>query len=109
VKNISKFFSAVAGGASATSQPLVLFLTEIVALYFVSSVLLIRAKLPKKHRVIITEVMGGEIEFLFYQDFYDLIFIVSAMLSALLLTAYHKGITKADKSDQIMFLKHPVD
>lgn len=66
VKNVFKFFSAVSGG-SAHSRPLVLFLTEIMALYFVSSVLLIRQKLPIEHRQLITDVLGAEVEFHFYQ------------------------------------------
>ncbi|KAK3274637.1 hypothetical protein CYMTET_17188, partial [Cymbomonas tetramitiformis] len=98
LKNMAKFFSAVSGG-SALSRPLVLFVTEIMGLYFVSSVLLIHGKLPPQHRGIITDVLGGEIEFHFYQDFYDLIFIASAMLSILVLYAHHTtlGETQVEK------------
>uniref|UniRef100_A0A7S0QRP8 Abscisic acid G-protein coupled receptor-like domain-containing protein n=1 Tax=Pyramimonas obovata TaxID=1411642 RepID=A0A7S0QRP8_9CHLO len=102
IKNIFKIFSSVSGG-SATSGPLVLFLTEIVALYFVSTVLLIRQKLPLDHRQIITDVLGADIEFHFYQGFHDLIFIASAVLSILLLSMHHRAL--ANNSED----KHSMD
>lgn len=48
-------------------------------------------KLPEEHRKLITDVLGQEVEFHFYQDFHDLIFLASAMLSALVLTMHHRA------------------
>jgi hypothetical protein len=99
IKNIVKFFSSVSGG-SATSQPLVLFLTEIMALYFISTVLLIRQKLPLEHRQIITDVLGADLEFHFYQGFHDLIFIASAVLTVLILSMQHRALQLDNNDDK---------
>ena len=74
---------------------LVLFVTEIQGLYFLSSVLLIRDKLPDRYRGFITEALGDDLEFLFYQNFYDLIFLTSAVLSIILLYAHHTTSSRA--------------
>ena len=88
VNNLVRLFSAV-GGGSGTSTMLVLFVTEVMGLYFLSSVLLIRDKLPDRYRGFITEALGEDLQFLFYQNFYDLIFLTSAVLSIILLYAHH--------------------
>lgn len=56
---------AARGGVSPTQ--LVLFSTEIMGLYFLSSVLLIRPKLPVKHQVVMTKALGGEHSNRFYE------------------------------------------
>ena len=48
-------------------------------------------KLPVEHRKLITDVLGAEVEFHFYHDFYDLVFLASAMLSVLLLAMHHRA------------------
>lgn len=88
VNALFRLFFAV-GGGGGTSTMLVLFVTEIQGLYFLSSVLLIRDKLPDRYRSFITEALGYDLEFLFYQNFYDLIFLTSAVLSIILLYAHH--------------------
>jgi hypothetical protein len=82
-----------------TSTMLVLFVTEIQGLYFLSSVLLIRDKLPDRYRGFITEALGDDLEFLFYQNFYDLIFLTSAVLSIILLYAHHTTSTSSSSTD----------
>lgn len=67
--------------AATSSDLIVLILAQIMGMYFVSSVLLIRMNLPIQFRRIITVVLG-KIEFNFYQRWFDGIFLVSSLMTA---------------------------
>lgn len=53
-------------------------------MYFCSSVLLMRMNLPAEYRVIITEVLGN-LHFNFYHRWFDVIFLVSALSTIVVL------------------------
>ena len=98
---VFRIFFAVGGGGGGTSTMLVLFVSEIVGLYFLSSVLLIRNNLPDKYRGFITEAMGAssslsgsnraaeDADFTFYQNHHEGVFLTSAVCTFVLLRVHH--------------------
>jgi hypothetical protein len=71
---LTKFFYAIA--STKSSNVIVLCMAEIMGMYFVSSVLLMRMNMPEKYRSIVTTVLGS-LEFSFYHRWFDVIFLVS--------------------------------
>jgi len=75
---LTKFFYAIS--SSKSSNIIVLALAEVMGMYFISSVLLMRMNMPEQYRQIITKVLG-DLQFHFYHRWFDVIFLVSAIAS----------------------------
>lgn len=84
---LTKFFYAIS--SSKSSNVIVMGLAQIMGMYFVSSVLLMRMNMPASYREIITQVLG-ELQFSFYHRWFDVIFLISALSSIGFLYLAHK-------------------
>ncbi|ENN76745.1 Golgi pH regulator isoform X1 [Dendroctonus ponderosae] len=84
---VTKFFNRMSSNKS--SNIIVLLLAQIMGMYFVSSVLLLRMNMPVQYRIIITQVLGA-LQFNFYHRWFDVIFLVSALGSMVTLYLAHK-------------------
>ena len=76
-----------------TSSTMILFFSELMGMYFVSSVLLMRMSVPAEYRLIISAVLG-DIEFHFYHQHYDFIFICSCIISVICLFLARQSVTR---------------
>jgi len=83
--------------SSKSSNIIVLILGQIMGMYFCSSVLLMRMNMPAEYRVIITEVLGN-LHFNFYHRWFDVIFLVSALTTIIVLYLSRKP-HRVDDSD----------
>jgi len=84
---MSKFFIWLS--SSKSSNILVLFFSQIMGMYFMSMVVLMRMNMPPEYRAIITNVLG-ELQFNFYHRWFDVTFLVSASCTLALLYMAHK-------------------
>ena len=84
---MSKFFIWISSPKS--SNFVVLLLSQIMGMYFVSMVLLMRMNMPLQYRAIITEVLG-DLQFNFYHRWFDVMFLVAAVCTILIIIVVHK-------------------
>jgi hypothetical protein len=76
---LMKFFQFIST-VSISHEAVVLFLAQIMGMYFVSSVLMMRSTLPPQYRTIITDLLPST-DFTFYTRWFDVLFVISALLS----------------------------
>ena len=81
-----------------TSNAMILFFSELMGMYFVSSVLLMRMSVPPQYRLIISAVLG-DIEFLFFHQHYDFVFMCSCTVSAIGLFLVRQSVARVKLAD----------
>ncbi|XP_055338813.1 Golgi pH regulator-like [Paramacrobiotus metropolitanus] len=87
---LTKFFQfSYVISSSRSSDIIVLSFAEIMGMYFVSTILLMRLSVPPAYRAIISEVLG-ELQFSFYHRWFDVIFLLSAFASVAFLYLAHR-------------------
>ncbi|XP_037072251.1 Golgi pH regulator-like [Pollicipes pollicipes] len=84
---LTKFFYAVS--SSKSSNVIVLVFSQVMGMYFTSSVVLMRMNMPLDYRRIVTDVLG-DLQFSFYHRWCDVIFLVSALTSIMFIYLAHK-------------------
>jgi hypothetical protein len=77
----SRVFRVYAGGAGVSVG---LLLAGVMGSYFVATILLMRMALPAQYRGGIVAAVGG-VQFNFFHRWFDVIFVVSALITALML------------------------
>eukprot|EP01004_Peranema_trichophorum_P005283 NODE_4148_length_1220_cov_52.253418_g3651_i0.p1 GENE.NODE_4148_length_1220_cov_52.253418_g3651_i0~~NODE_4148_length_1220_cov_52.253418_g3651_i0.p1 ORF type:complete len:350 (+),score=38.34 NODE_4148_length_1220_cov_52.253418_g3651_i0:129-1178(+) len=84
---------------NVSSSSIVVFFTLIMGMYFTSMMILIRTNLPSRYRYILTAVFGN-IKYPFFHRWFDVLFILSALFSWIVLTLLER--TKADYKLEIL-------
>jgi hypothetical protein len=80
--HMQRFFSFFRGsGIGISSTGFVLMLAELLGLYAISTLLLLRRQLPEQYRATVTDAIGGELEFDSYQREFHALFLVTALVS----------------------------
>ncbi|KAJ3101313.1 Golgi pH regulator B [Phlyctochytrium bullatum] len=74
----AKVFRTFSGSISTDS--IILFLTHLMGMYFISTVLMMRMNLPPQYRTMMTSALGS-ISFDYYTRWFDVIFLISAIAS----------------------------
>lgn len=89
LKRMSSVFAVISGHKSLSSSAPV-FIAHLMGTYVISSTILIRPFLPPATRLLISDVMGN-VEFQYFQNWFDVLFISSAALDVALLV-YQQGV-----------------
>ncbi len=83
------FLSQVNGKALPYMACAIILYFQVMGMYFVSMVLLMRMNMPVQYRTIITEVLG-DLQFNFYHRWFDVMFLVAALCTIGILSLVHK-------------------
>ncbi|OMH81376.1 putative Golgi pH regulator C [Zancudomyces culisetae] len=78
---------------------IILFVSQIIGMYSLANMLMIRSNIPVRHRSLISDAIGSAFEFNFFFRWFDVIFVFSAIFSLLILFFFHQF--QRDKFDSI--------
>ena len=77
---LSRLLKVLSARSNASANQLaVLIISQVMGMYFVASVLLLRMNLPTRYRASVTSALGGDIQFDFYHRWFDVIFLSAAL------------------------------
>lgn len=98
---------ALVAGHDAINSSAAIFLAHLMGTYVISSTVLMRSFLPPGFRLLIADVLG-DIQFTFFQRWFDFLFLSSALLAALVLS-YQSGYLPGFQSSTTNFFSsdHP--
>ena len=91
------------GFSSVTSSSVILIFAQVMGMYFVSVLLLLRMSMPEEFRRGVTKAMGP-IHFNFFHRWFDIIFLLSACITIMIFVLVFKekgmtiNITEADRA-----------
>ncbi|KAI8916207.1 Abscisic acid G-protein coupled receptor-domain-containing protein, partial [Gorgonomyces haynaldii] len=77
------------GLRTITTETLVLIFSNLIGFYFLSVTLMLRSNLPPSHREKLRQVLG-DVEFHFYQRWFDTIFLITTLVSSAILLASNR-------------------
>jgi golgi pH regulator len=96
-------FSSRLGLSSVTSSSVVLLLAQVMGMYFVSVLLLLRMSMPEEYREGVTRAIGP-VHFKFFHRYFDFIFFLSACVSVIAfvaVTAVRAARMKVTEADRL--------
>lgn len=100
---LTKFFHFIS--STRSSNVIFLCLAQLMGMYLISSVLLIRMSMPAQYRKIISRVLG-HIEFNFYHRWFDGIFLISALVSIVILYFHYRTCQRVISIDEKEIIKN---
>ncbi|EDQ87223.1 uncharacterized protein MONBRDRAFT_33399 [Monosiga brevicollis MX1] len=77
---MSLVVQTLTSAGASVSGALMTLMAEIMGMYFVAMIILMRMNMPPQYRTIITDVLGG-LQFNFFHQWFDRIFLLSALLA----------------------------
>lgn len=95
---MTSLFAILAGNDALTSSAAI-FIAHLMGTYVISSTVLIRSFLPPGSRAMISDVLG-KMEFQYFQRWFDVLFISSALIGAIIL-AYQSGYLRSRQSKKL--------
>ncbi|KAA8491852.1 Golgi pH regulator [Porphyridium purpureum] len=101
---VLRLFLFVSLSNSSLAYPSAIMLSELIGLYAISSIVLIRNVLPRGYRLVIADALG-DVKFSFFKRWFDSIFIVSAGAGTLMLALQHvRSYRRVEKSTRHLIL-----
>jgi len=99
LKNFLKDVLRVATFMSDLLDPAIqtLLFTEILVMYVCGALLMIRQKMPSKHREIITKALGSDLAFMPFNRIFNGLFLVVALITAYVLYKNHQAKRDGDR------------
>eukprot|EP00698_Gefionella_okellyi_P017496 TRINITY_DN5126_c0_g1_i3.p1 TRINITY_DN5126_c0_g1~~TRINITY_DN5126_c0_g1_i3.p1 ORF type:complete len:371 (+),score=73.47 TRINITY_DN5126_c0_g1_i3:349-1461(+) len=100
--NFNRIFHVVYGGVPPAAA--VLLVVQVMGMYLLSTILLLRGAVPPAYKTIITQ-QASTLHFDFYHRWFDALFIVSALLSAAVIAGQAVASKSNARADEDLMVK----